>query len=91
MYYTKVCKLSTPFCATDISLNHSTTMLVLNFFSLFTKKKKYIILNRKNYEINSILGREKKTGIMQQVNFLAAQIYETDFYGCFFTCLHMRM
>jgi hypothetical protein len=60
MYYTKVCKLSTPFCATDISLNHSTTMLVLLFF--FTVyKKKCIILNRKNIALwNQQYSGEKK-------------------------------
>lgn len=35
-------------------------------------------------------NRDYAASLKNVVNFLAAQMYDINFYGCFFTCLHMR-
>jgi hypothetical protein len=75
-----------------ISLNLSTTRLVFNFFALFTKKFQF------EQKIDNIMktkafwggkNRDYAASLKNAVHFLAAQIYDINFYGCFFTCLHM--
>jgi len=61
-----------------------------------TVYKKFFNLNRKKDNImksKAFWGgknRDYAASLKNAVNFLAAQIYDTNFYGCFFTCLHMR-
>jgi hypothetical protein len=35
-------------------------------------------------------NRDFAASLKNAVNFLAAQIDDINFYGCFFTCLHMQ-